>query len=192
MSIFQKVNRSTSHKTRIHMDEPFAVDEFGKAFGRELSNHNKEPLVIVCIGTDRSTGDCLGPLVGTKLSETNQKGFSIYGTLENPVHATNICDCIDKIYSTYQDPFVVAVDACLGNMDSIGYINICNGALKPGAGVNKDLPPLGDLHITGIVNVGGFLEYFVLQNTRLNIVMKMANIISCGILGGYLHKKAPC
>ncbi|MBT1288497.1 DUF1256 domain-containing protein, partial [Phocaeicola dorei] len=25
------------------------------------------PLILVCIGTDRSTGDALGPLVGTKL-----------------------------------------------------------------------------------------------------------------------------
>jgi len=44
--------------------------------------------------------------------------------------------------------------------------------------VNKDLPPVGDIHMTGIVNVGGFMEYFVLQNTRLNLVVKMADIIA--------------
>lgn len=31
--------------------------------------------------------------------------------------------------------------------------------------------------MTGIVNVGGFMEYFVLQNTRLSLVMNMANVI---------------
>ena len=28
-----------------------------------------QPIVFVCIGTDRSTGDSLGPLVGTLLKE---------------------------------------------------------------------------------------------------------------------------
>ena len=41
---------------------------------------------------------------------------------------------------------------------------------KPGAGVNKDLPPVGDLYITGVVNVGGFMDYLVLQNTRLYLI----------------------
>ena len=50
--------------------------------------------------------------------------------------------------------------------------------MKPGAGVNKDLPPVGDIHLTGIVNVGGFMEYFVLQNTRLSIVFHMADVIA--------------
>ena len=52
---------------------------------------------------------------------------------------------------------------------------------KPGAGVNKQLPEVGDIHITGIVNVSGFMEFFVLQNTRLNLVMKMAKTIANGI-----------
>jgi putative sporulation protein YyaC len=66
----------------------------------------------------------------------------------------------------------------------VGFVNLAPGSLKPGAGVNKDLPSVGQLHITGIVNVGGFMEYFVLQNTRLNIVMKMATLISKGITLG--------
>ncbi|MDQ0659408.1 putative sporulation protein YyaC [Paenibacillus sp. W2I17] len=56
-----------------------------------------------------------------------------------------------------------------------------NGPLKPGAGVNKELPPVGDIHLTGIVNVGGFMEYFVLQNTRLSLVMRMSEIISSSL-----------
>lgn len=63
----------------------------------------------------------------------------------------------------------------------MGYINLGNGSLHPGAGVNKNLPPVGQIHITGIVNVGGFMEYMVLQNTRLNIVMGLADIIARGL-----------
>jgi Protein of unknown function (DUF1256). len=37
------------------------------------------------------------------------------------------------------------------------------------------------MYVTGIVNISGFMEFMVLQNTRLNIVMKMADIITYGI-----------
>jgi putative sporulation protein YyaC len=108
------------------------------------------------------------------------------GTLENPVHASNLPEYL-RLIDKFKNPFVIAIDACLGNIDSVGYINIGEGSIKPGAGVNKHLPAVGDLHVTGIVNVGGFMEYFVLQNTRLHIVMKMAKIISDGIHCGSKH-----
>ncbi|SFS76013.1 spore protease YyaC [Paenibacillus sp. 453mf] len=142
----------------------------------EAPNHKE--VVIVCIGTDRSTGDCLGPLVGTALSEHNSPFFHLYGTLEDPVHAMNLQDTLTMIYSKHRDPYIIGIDACLGQASSVGCIQVASGPLKPGAGVNKELPPVGDIHLTGIVNVGGFMEYFVLQNTRLSLVVRMSNIIA--------------
>ena len=40
--------------------------------------------------------------------------------------------------------------------------------------MKKELPPTGDAHIVGHVNVGGFRDFFVLQNTRLSLVVDMA------------------
>lgn len=139
------------------------------------------PVVVVCIGTDRSTGDSLGPLIGTSLSKHQSPHFSLYGTLEEPVHAMNLEDTLLQINRTHRKPFIIGIDACLGQVASIGSIHVGTGPVRPGAGVNKELPPVGDIHITGIVNVGGFMEYFVLQNTRLHLVMKMADIISCSL-----------
>jgi putative sporulation protein YyaC len=136
------------------------------------------PIVLICVGTDRSTGDSLGPLVGTYLHKYNLSGIHLYGTLEQPVHAINLVETINEINHRFQDPFIIAVDACLGQMASVGCIQIADGPLKPGAGVNKELPPVGHMHVTGIVNVGGFMEYFVLQNTRLSLVMNMAEVIA--------------
>jgi len=65
---------------------------------------------------------------------------------------------------------------------SIGYITVGEGPLKPGAGVNKELPQVGDAYITGVVNVGGFMEYLVLQNTRLSLVIRMADAIARGVV----------
>jgi putative sporulation protein YyaC len=135
-------------------------------------------IVIVCVGTDRSTGDSLGPIVGTQLSKMNMDHFHLYGTLDEPVHAMNLQDTLTSVYNSHPDAYVIAIDACLGQLTSVGCIQVGSGPVRPGAGVNKELPPVGNMHVTGIVNVGGFMEYFVLQNTRLNLVMKMADIIA--------------
>jgi len=171
-------------KTRIHMEDPLAVAKFSWDLAMRLDrkgiNANQE-IIVLCIGTDRSTGDSLGPLIGTKLSFCPENDINVFGTLDQPVHASNLKEKMDKISATHDKPFIIAVDACLGSMDNVGCINIGDGPLQPGAGVNKNLPPVGEVHITGIVNVGGFLEYMVLQNTRLNTVMKMAELIVEGL-----------
>jgi len=138
----------------------------------------QQEIIIVCIGTDRSTGDCLGPLVGTQLAKHESSYYSILGTLSQPVHAMNLQDTMSLLKTEHPNSFIIAVDACLGQSTSIGNIQVLTGPVRPGAGVNKQLPPVGDMHITGIVNIGGFMEYFVLQNTRLHLVMEMATIIA--------------
>ena len=143
-------------------------------------------IAIVCIGTDRSTGDALGPLVGTALSKYRSPLFSLYGTLENPVHALNLQETLDMLHRTLHNPYIIGIDACLGQVSSVGCIQLGSGPVRPRAGVNKDLPPVGDLHLTGIVNVGGFMEYFVLQNTRLHLVMRMADVIAHSLLHGIM------
>lgn len=140
-----------------------------------------QDIVVICIGTDRSTGDCLGPLVGTALTKYNSPYFHLYGTLEEPVHAMNLKETLEHIQHSYKQPFIISIDACLGQTASIGSIQVVQGPLRPGAGVNKQLPPVGDIHLTGIVNVGGFMEYFVLQNTRLSLVMRLSEIISTSL-----------
>ncbi|WP_342563667.1 spore protease YyaC [Paenibacillus sp. FSL R7-0345] len=139
------------------------------------------PIVIVCVGTDRSTGDSLGPLVGTALSRFHSPLFHLYGTLDEPVHAVNLEETLTLIYNKHNDPFIIGIDACLGHSASVGCIQVVDGPLRPGAGVNKQLPPVGDIHLTGIVNVGGFMEYFVLQNTRLSLVMRLSDIIAVSL-----------
>ncbi len=143
---------------------------------------SNRPIVFICIGTDRSTGDSLGPLIGTKLHEKGMSLFHVYGTLDEPIHAVNLIEKVNMIQNTFNNPFIIGIDACLGRLKNVGIVTIDEGPVKPGAGVNKELIPIGDIHITGIVNVSGFMEFFVLQNTRLSLVMKMANSIAEGIV----------
>lgn len=148
-----------------------------------------QPIVIVCVGTDRSTGDALGPLVGTHLKKLQSEGIHLYGTLDHPVHAMNLNETLTIIHQHFNNPFIIAIDACLGQLTSVGCIQLGEGPVKPGAGVNKELPPVGNMHLTGIVNVGGFMEYFVLQNTRLSLVMSMSEAISKALHAALLMKQ---
>ena len=65
-------------------------------------------------------------------------------------------------------------------------MTIGNGSLYPGAGVQKELPPVGDIYITGIVNISGMMEQFTLQTTSLSTVIGLADIITQGILSTIL------
>lgn len=169
---------------RVHVDFPYAKDQFTEEFFKIFSKTFKQgPVIVLCIGTDRSTGDSLGPLVGEQLRDLC-KHAKILGSLKEPVHAVNLENVLNEISNTYNNPFIIAVDASLGSLENVGTIKLGYGSIKPGAAVNKDLPPVGNFHITGIVNVGGFMEHIVLQNTRLFTVMKMVDIISDGIADG--------
>lgn len=167
---------------RVSVDDPLAVHKLAAALGRHLRCFagTGRALVALCVGTDRSTGDALGPLTGSRLEELCCPGLTVLGTLAEPVHATNLTAALNRLEARPM-PVVIAVDACLGRLESVGSITLARGSLRPGAGVNKSLPPVGDICITGIVNVGGFMEYMVLQNTRLHLVYRMAQVIAEGI-----------
>lgn len=167
-------------KYSIH--HPNTIYDIGAGITR-LTHEAKQAgkdIIILCIGTDRSTGDALGPLTGSKIKSHNLYPH-IFGTLDDPVHATNLHSVTQFIQSSFADPYIIAVDACLGRLENVGYVSLGKGPVKPGAAVSKDLAPVGDAFVTGIVNVGGFLEHLVLQSTRLNLVMKMADTIAHGL-----------
>lgn len=164
----------------------------GKKLEALIQSHPKasRPIVLLCIGTDRSTGDSLGPLIGYKLSRRKLHGTTVYGTLDHPVHAVNLEETLLHIKEKHPDALIIAIDASLGIKSHIGYVTIGTGSLKPGAGVNKTtLPEAGDIFITGIVNFSGMLDNLLLQSTRLSTVMRLADCISLGILNALLYKE---
>lgn len=137
-------------------------------------------IVFVCIGTDRSTGDALGPLVGTMLEEY---GWSrVIGTLAAPCDAGKVeAAAISLRQESLVGRTVIAIDACLGKPQSVGGYALSAGPLKPGAATGRALPPIGDFGIAGIVNRHGPKAYGMLQTTSLHLVMGMAKQIVSAI-----------
>lgn len=164
-----------------------ALIRFSNSLRGLLEKHScsERDIVLVCIGSDRATGDCLGPIVGHKLAaherRWKKRGFHLYGTLEKPIHAKNLETTISFIQLYHPDALIIAVDASLGVMEHVGYITLGEGSLSPGVGVDKSLPAIGDICITGIVNLSGFGGQLLLQTTHLNLVMQLADFISLGL-----------
>ncbi len=179
---------------------PFYYNAFEQGADLELNRGirntlNKEhasinDIVVLCIGTDRATGDCLGPLVGEHLKNVLPE-IPVYGTLEKPVHALNLEQTVQTIYAEHPQPYIIAIDASLGIPEHIGYATLSQNPLIPGKGVNKKLPAIGHLSITGIVNVTGFPNSILLQSTRLHTVMTLANCISNAICWYFMDAYFP-
>ncbi len=160
--------------------------QFGQALCTLLKEQltPEQPLIFLCIGSDRATGDSLGPIIGYKLEQHTTRNYYVYGTLEAPVHAKNLATVVQNIHCRHKNPYIIAIDASLGKQAHIGYYTLGVGSLKPGAGVGKDLIAVGDVFITGIVNLSGLLDRMLLQTTRLHTVMSLADRIHLGIRYG--------
>lgn len=150
----------------------------------EIKDYLDDDTVIVCIGTDKCIGDCLGPLVGTILKE-NFFPLPVYGTLDTPIHALNIDKKLNSISATHPSAHIIGVDACLGNDDDIGQIRLRNYAIHPGKGVGKDLPEVGVASIVGIVDSSDNSEFFFSHSIRLSFILNMAKVISKALIDAY-------
>lgn len=158
------------------------------ALKKVMPEFEAEP-VILCIGSDLSVGDSLGPVTGTKLKE-KLAGLNcyIYGTLAKPITAHEVKYMNEFLKSTHPNSPVIAVDAAVGLAGDIGLIKVAKRALKPGSGTNKKLNKVGDVSVMGIVAERSVFNYSLFSSTRLNVVYKMAEIISAGIADFVLER----
>lgn len=130
--------------------------------------------VILCIGSDRVTGDCLGPIVGQMLLERNVDAY-IYGSLNRPVTALNLKESIKSIRRAHPDKKILAIDSSVGRYEDVGKIRISFGAIAPGSADGKKLPKVGDVSITATVTD---LSKTPLSSVRLGVVYALARDIA--------------
>ena len=166
---------------------PLSMSNFTDSLTERLQQIHtaSRPIILVCIGSDRATGDSLyylwdtsccirSPLTGDNLLQTNaiakpvfhakrtvpsycpeiftlsleladdilciSKKYYVYGSLHSPVHAVNLKATLQDIYRSFDDPYIIAIDAALGAKEHIGTVTLGDGALFPGIGVSKQLP----------------------------------------------------
>jgi len=89
-----------------------------------------------------------------------------------------------KIEAKHPSSLIIAVDACLGERDSIGVIQIRKGPIYPGKGVGKKLPSIGNISVIGVVDGLNADNAISLHNIRLSFIMHMAETIADGFING--------
>lgn len=172
----EKVERSNYISVQETTEEK-EIEKMANKLKEVLCKTSKE-IIFLCIGSDRSTGDSLGPMVGTMLREKNIP-LPVYGTLQEPVHALNIKRVLKDIHETYAEPFILGIDACLGDEREVGFIFIKEGSFIPGNALNKVLPSVGNYHMKAIVNyLDPMSPIQSLNSTRLYTVLKLAEIMT--------------
>lgn len=149
-------------------------------FKRIHERHPLEKVTFLCIGTDRSTGDALGPLTGSELLRFGMP--HVTGTLSSPCDAHNLETLALDIP---KDHTIIAIDACLGNASSIGSYLVSDEPLFPGKSVGALLPAVGHYSVAAVVNVNGPRPYSTLQMTSLYQVMAMAGQIAEAASAGF-------
>ncbi|MBM7567359.1 DUF1256 domain-containing protein [Paenibacillus sacheonensis] len=134
---------------------------------------DRNRVAFLCIGTDCSTGDSFGPLVGTLLA---QSGWNhIIGTLAHPCDA----DRYETLKAAIPDTFLtIAVDAALGMKGQDPSYIVSEGPLYPGHAIGKRLSPAGHYSIAGIVGPKSVKPYWTIQHASLQEVLGMARALA--------------
>lgn len=164
-----------------------------------LSNHLKERIcnlmklynykriIILCIGTNKMKDDSFGPIVGSGLNKFKYyKNVEIIGTMQRTLNGTNIESFIKQNTSMINESLVIAIDASVSK-SSIGSIIVSSKKLKPGAGVGKIFPEIGDIVIRGVTTndlciydkeiiKNSDIEKFIKGNINIEKLNQMCNM----------------
>ena len=137
----------------INSAQPDAADIFSRNLRYLLNRVNPrgKPLAFACIGSANVPGDSLGPLMGTILTRHGLP--NVYGTMEWPLNALTLPHNMPLLKTVEKKYCLIAIDAAIGNPAQSGHLTLTEGALFPGSALRRQLPPVGQLHITGVFGI---------------------------------------
>ncbi len=166
-----------------------SVSETAYSIHSALGNLRRMP-VVLCIGSDRVTGDCIGPLVGHLLGMRNPS-CTVLGNLSSPVTALNLAETVMNLKRQYAGRKIIAVDSCIGEADEVGNIRVRRGSLHPGLACGKSLPKVGDVSITATVACGKADNlYSVRLGFVYSLALNIADAIECALKAGIKMREA--
>jgi putative sporulation protein YyaC len=129
--------------------------------------------VALCIGSNRISGDSLGPFVGTLLDQVYPEHLTVMGSLCSPLDAQSIANILPG--TTFpKDAFVIAIDSVLGKRENLHSIVVRQGPLVLGRGLGNKLPSIGDCSVMGVVVEQGKMAEYELVYADLHLVYSMA------------------
>ena len=146
----------------------------------EQMTENYSDICLIFVGTDANIGDSLAPLAASIISVKNGNIFT-YGNLNCTITANEVPFMCEFVKNAHPTSFCLVIDAAVGKKEDVGVIKVQNRGIKPGLGVNKDLPMMGNGSIIGIISEKSEKNGGNLAITRLSYVYKMAKVIAEGL-----------
>ena len=134
--------------------------------------------VVLCLGSDKITGDSLAPLVGSMLKSLHSPCF-VYGDLKYPVTAKNLLSTLKYIKNIHSFQKILIIDASVGKQCDIGKIKFSDHGISPGKATGQNFETMGDLSIVGIVTTKN--EIGKINPTRLFHIFQLAETITKSI-----------
>ena len=169
------------HTIWINSSLPDAVDIFDRNL-RYLLHHvnpHKKPLAFACVGSANVAGDNLGPLSGTILSRHSLS--NVYGTMEEPLNALTLPHYMPLLKYLEETCCLIAIDAAIGNKAQCGCLTLTKGSLFPGSAFNKNLPPVGHVHIAGVFDslnhTAAFPLLAVFCHQLTDVILSLNNMV---------------
>lgn len=141
-----------------------------------------QSVTIVFIGTDANVGDSLAPMAGSLTFSGGAQIFT-YGNLNTPITAKDVPFITEFVKNAHPQSKTIAIDAAVGSKEDLGSIKILQKSIRPGLGVNKNLPPIGDVSIIGVVAERSKSTFSALGYAKISGVYAMAKVIADGING---------
>jgi len=134
--------------------------------------------VIVCVGTDKVSGDSLGPMVGNYLRHRYAVPCPVYGVEGRTVNGVNLERYKAFLDAHYAGVPVIAVDAALGEEDEVGKIRYRVGGVQAGGALGRRNATVGHLAVLGVVGVKGEDALGTLLEVPFDLVERLADRIA--------------
>ena len=121
-------------------------------FSKILKSIINKDTVIINVGSSYNIGDSIAPMLGSMIESAKLK-IDVYGDLNTTINTDEKIKLVnDYIKKTYDNPIIIAIDACVGNKKQIGEIHFKKEPLFAGSGVGKTLSQIGDYSIQIVVD----------------------------------------
>ena len=134
--------------------------------------------VIVCVDTDKVSGDSLGPMVGNLLRHRYAVPCPVFGVEGRTVNGVNLERYKAFLDAHYAGVPVIAVDAALGEEDEVGKIRYRMGGVQAGGALGRKNATVGELAILGVVGVKGTDALSTLLEVPFDLVERLADRIA--------------
>lgn len=156
---------------------------------QEYDSKKFSHIIILCIGTNKLVGDCIGPMVGEKLNsklkkQKCNKNIIIYGNMKHTLNFKNARQVIEKIYMFYKKPFIITIDSALGTEKMIKQIVVDKGKIKIGNSLGRSICYNSNINIKGVVgeNKNTLKENIqTLKIVKPELVIELSNVVANGI-----------